>query len=79
MRILSIDFDYFIDASIEVRNECFPDGHDNFSPEITKFVWEGRYEFHDNLKDIGLIADYDKMCEYFGLYRFNRQTELGYY
>lgn len=64
MRILSIDFDYFIDTSIEVRNECFPDGHDNLSPAITRFVWDSRYEFHDNLKDIGLIKDYDKMCEF---------------
>lgn len=64
MRILSIDFDYFIHASMEVREMCFPDGHDNLSEQMTKFLWDRRYEFHDNLKDIGLIKDYDKMCDF---------------
>lgn len=63
MRILSIDFDYFIDATMETREMCFPDGHDNLSPAMTKFLWDRRYDFHDNLKDIGVIEDYDKMCE----------------
>lgn len=62
-RILSIDFDYFIDTTIEVRDNCFPDGHDNFSPAMTKFIWDRRYEFHD-IKDIGVIPDYTKICEF---------------
>lgn len=64
MRILSIDFDYFIDASMETREMCFPDGHDNLSPAMTRFLWDRRYEFHDNLKDIGVTKDYDTMCEF---------------
>lgn len=64
MRILSIDFDYFVDTDMETRLMCFPDGHDNFTPDLTKFIWDRRYEFHDNLKDIGLIPDYDIMCEF---------------
>lgn len=64
MRILSIDFDYFIDATMETREMCFPDGHDNLSPAMTKFLWDRRYDFHDNLKDIGVIEDYDKMCKF---------------
>ena len=62
MRILSIDFDYFVDTDMETRMMCFPDGHDNFTPALTKFIWDMKYDFHENLKDIGLIPDYDKMC-----------------
>lgn len=65
MRILSIDFDYFVDATMEERVMCFPDGNDNLSEQMTQYLWERRYSFHDNLKDIGVIKDYDKMCEFF--------------
>lgn len=65
MRILSIDFDYFIDTTIEVRDNCFPDGYDNFSPAMTQFIWNSRYDFYEDiLKNIGLIADYGTMCEF---------------
>ena len=64
MRVLSIDFDYFIDTDIDTRNECFPDGHDNLTPMLTKIVWDRRYGFHDNLIDIGVIKDFDIMCEF---------------
>ena len=64
MRILSIDFDYFIDTDMDTRIMCFPDGHDNFAPAMTQFIWNMRYDFHDNIRDLGVIADYDKMCEY---------------
>lgn len=65
MRILSVDFDYFVDTTIEVRELNFPDGHDNFSPALTKFVWDRCYDFYEGLKDIKLIPEYEKMCEFF--------------
>jgi len=64
MRILSIDFDYFIDTDMNTRVMCFPDGHDNFSPALTQFIWNSRYDFHDNIRDLGVIANYDKMCDF---------------
>lgn len=64
MRILSIDFDYFIDTDMETRMTCFPDGHDDLSSRMTDILWDSRYKFHENLKDIGLIEDYNKMCSF---------------
>lgn len=64
MRILSIDFDYFIDTNMETRMMCFPDGHDNFSPALTQFIWNSRYDFHDNIRNLGVIEDYNKMCDF---------------
>lgn len=63
MRILSIDFDYFIDTDMETRIMCFPDGNDNLTSTLTKFIWDRIYEFH-NIKDIGVIPDYDIMCKF---------------
>lgn len=64
MRILSIDFDYFIDTSIEVREMYFPDGNDSFSPLLNKYIWGRCYDFYRDLEKIGVIADYDKMCDF---------------
>ena len=64
MRILSIDFDYFIDATIEDRELYFPDGHDNLSPQMTKFLWDRCYSYYEDLKNIGVIEDFYTMCEF---------------
>lgn len=64
MRILSIDFDYFIDTTMEIREMNFPDGNDNFSPKITEIIWNRCYDFYEGLNKIGVIKDYDKMCEF---------------
>ena len=41
--ILSIDFDYFVNADYETRITSFPDGHENFSPDLQKFIWDSYY------------------------------------
>lgn len=64
MRILSIDFDYFINTDIDTRNVCFPNGHDDLPPSLIRFVWDRRYEFHDNIRNLGVIKDFDVMCEF---------------
>lgn len=64
MRILSIDFDYFVKADIDIRNCYFPDGSDNLSERMNEYLWSRCYEFYDKLKDIGLIRDYDRMCDF---------------
>lgn len=61
MRILSIDFDYFVDADMQTRTQCFPDGNDS---KFTTDDWKYFYNTYPHLKDIGIIKnDYDYMCE----------------
>lgn len=43
LRVLSIDFDYFVDATIEERIELFPDGNDDLPPELNTYVWVTHY------------------------------------
>jgi hypothetical protein len=43
LKILSIDWDYFIDATLEQRVALFPDGNDRLGNEINKIVWQTRY------------------------------------
>lgn len=42
LKVLSIDWDYFVDASYIYRARYFPDGGE-FSPTIENHVWGGRY------------------------------------
>lgn len=62
-RILSIDFDYFIDTSLAVRNEKFPDGGDNVPAESLLHDWNMLYEKYPELKDIGVIRSFDLCLE----------------
>ena len=64
MRILSIDFDYFVDTSIETRNMFFPDGNDNLSATLNRFIWDRCYDFCKELKDIGVTKEYDTMSNF---------------
>lgn len=66
MRVLSIDFDYFIDTDETTRLMHFPDGNDNLSQTMNKIIWDRCYYFHSHLKDIGVIKDYYKMCAFLG-------------
>ena len=43
MRVLSIDFDYFIDATAQAQAELFPDGDREYSDELNFIVWCGIY------------------------------------
>ena len=63
MRILSIDFDYFVDTDLETRSFYFPDGNDNLPHELNLFIWNNCYSFKEELRSIGVIKDYDYMCE----------------
>ena len=58
MNILSVDFDYFIDTDINIRNNIFPDGLDFQDEETTKKNWENVYHNHPEIKNIGVINDY---------------------
>ena len=64
MRILSIDFDYFIDTDMETRLMYFPDGNDNLSEQLNKFIWDNCYRCKEDLRNIGVIKDFDTMCSF---------------
>ena len=60
-RILSIDFDYFIDTDLNTRNNKFPDGVDE-KPKIELLSdWDFMYEKYPEIReDIGVIPEYFK-------------------
>ena len=64
MKILSIDFDYFIDADIATRDEKFPVAEEIQSEEEIQRVWNECYEHYPEIKDIGVIDDFNIMLKY---------------
>lgn len=62
MRILSIDFDYFVDTDMYTRLMYFPDGNDNLSTNLNNIIWDNCYRCMEDLKNIGVIKDYYTMC-----------------
>lgn len=61
MNILSIDFDYFIDTDIAVRNGIFPSGEDADTETVHK-LWRQVYTAHPEIREIGVISDYALLC-----------------
>lgn len=57
-RILSIDFDYFIDTDIDTRNTKFPDGVDEKPTTELIDEWNIMYTKYPEIKDIGVIEDF---------------------
>lgn len=64
MRLLSIDFDYFVDTDDVTRYLKFPDGNDNLPQEVNDFIWDNCIRCCPEIGGIGLIKDYDYMCEF---------------
>ena len=64
MRILSIDFDYFVDTDMDTRLMYFPDGNDNLPVKMNRYIWNRCYDFKEELKNIGVIKDYDTICNF---------------
>lgn len=56
--VLSIDFDYFIDASSQVRDMYFPNVNDEIANNKLQSMWEERYLRYPELKKIGVIDDF---------------------
>ena len=59
-RILSIDFDYFLDIDERTSSTKFPLGVDDAPQDVIKEEWEEAYKKYPHLKDIGIIFDYYK-------------------
>lgn len=62
-RILSLDWDYFVNATAKQRALLFPDGgNENISYTLQDFIWNSRYSSSPEIKDISLLTeDYHKV------------------
>ena len=57
-RVLSIDWDYLVKATMSERLEMFPDGgNENLPDGISKFVWATRYATYPQLRGIEVDCD----------------------
>lgn len=57
-RFLSVDWDFFIDATDEQRLMMFPDGgNENLPTSIRDYIWDTHYR-HPELKDMKVTSDY---------------------
>ena len=67
-RFLSIDWDFFIDATADQRALLFPDGgNEDFNTNLRKFIWDSLYRNPELLK-IEVIPEYSallKLCKKF--------------
>lgn len=69
-RILSIDFDYFIDTDLATRNDKFPDGVDVKPKPQLDAEWQLFYDQYPEIKEIGVIDDFDLMKNNLSSLRF---------
>lgn len=57
MRVLSIDWDFFQDVSIDTLKECYPDGYDS-STALSEIVWGSRYaSYGEEIEAVTLLKD----------------------
>ena len=63
-KILSIDWDFFINATFEERCLLFPDGNENLGDAMNNYLWKRHYEFFDELSKIGVTDDLSTFIEY---------------
>lgn len=55
LKVLSIDWDFFIDADEKTRSEMFPDGgNENLPQFIMDFIWSNRYASNPALENISV-------------------------
>jgi hypothetical protein len=57
--VLSIDFDYFIDASAAERDQYFLTGGEDIPREQLDSMWTERYAAYPQIARIGVIAEFD--------------------
>lgn len=64
-KVLSIDFDYFIDTDLYTRNMKFPDGVDEKSQEELERDWSYFYNEYPEISNIGVINQYRELKKAF--------------
>lgn len=62
--VLSIDFDYFINASSQERDKYFPHGGDGIPDIKLQSMWEERYLRYPELKKVGVTDDFYFLKKY---------------
>ena len=63
-RVLSIDWDYFINCSARDRLFLFPDaGNEYISEQLQLFIWDSHYKSYPQIRKIGVTKDFDLMKE----------------
>ena len=63
MKVLSIDFDYFIDTDLYTRNHKFPNGEDNMPKDKLIEEWNTSYENFPELRGIDVIPSFYPLVE----------------
>lgn len=76
--ILSIDFDYFIDTDVEIRNNVFPNGLDYAPKELIAQEWDNLYHSYPELKNIGVIKDFYLLVDFLKRNKDKYNYKLGY-
>ena len=71
-RILSIDFDYFIDTDINTRNNIFPDGVDEKPKDLLIKEWEELYKDYPGIANIGVTDTFETCCNCLRELRFGK-------
>ena len=64
MRLLSIDFDYFIDTDLKTRDNKFPDGVDEKPKMQLECEWNYFYNTYPELNDLEVIEECDTLCRF---------------
>lgn len=73
-KILSIDFDYFIDASNLEREIYFPRGGDEIPSEQLKTIWQMKHAQYSQLPKIGVIEQFYTMKNYLMLLEIKKDN-----
>lgn len=64
LKILSIDWDYFINATEIQRLMLFPDAHEDLGIKLNTCIWTTHYTPGNKLLDISVSKEYDLMKTY---------------
>lgn len=79
IKILSIDFDYFIDTDIKTRNTMFPDGADEMPSRELEDKWIETYVRYPHTRDIGVIPQFDAVLDLLKEERFKLGKNVTVY
>lgn len=75
INVLSIDWDYFINATEEQRITQFPDPNDNLGTKLNNFIWANRYAQNPKIHDIGVTtSEFDELKYYLTKVRQNPKS-----
>src|SRR5690554_6184991 len=71
--ILSIDFDYFVDASAQERDTYFLQGEDEMPRDTLYTLWQERYLKYPQLAQVGVIDHYFAVRDFLVLLELRKE------